>query len=83
MAVDIRDSIVMGRRMEMVNLYGQMGLTMKGSGKIIKCMDLEYLSGWTVGSTMDNMRMIRNMDLEYLNGKMEKFVRVYGIKVKL
>ena len=57
---------------------GQMEENMKVNGKIITCMDVEYIFGVMEESMRDNIKMIKNMVMECINGTMVEYLRVIG-----
>lgn len=57
------------------------GLTieyLRANGRIIKCMEKEYLLGLTAVSILDNIKMIRKKGMVFLLGQIKEFMTVIG-----
>ena len=49
-----------------------------GSGKIIKCMEREFIHGKTAGSMKENIVLIRSMGMEFISGPTAEGMRGTG-----
>lgn len=65
-----------GKRMDMESLSGLMDHTLKGSFKIILCMEKVHTNGQMAYFTKETGRMARWMAMEYIFGMMEENTRV-------
>lgn len=64
-----------------MNIIGQMGEFIKDHGRIIKCMEKEYINGQMEEYIMVLMWMIKNKGLENISGQMGDNILENGMMV--
>jgi hypothetical protein len=82
MAAGLMESTELERKTDGASLDGQMELSMRESGWIIRWRGRTVcLSGVMVGNIGVAMKTIRNMGKEYIFGQMDRYARVFGTMV--